>query len=189
MQPTDCHRSAGTLQTQRARLPWPADRPFRILSIDGGGIRGILPACFLAALEEKFLDGDSVANYFDLIVGTSTCGILALGLSAGMTARQVAKIYVERGGEVFPDHSWVEKKLAGLRHVLMTPCDHRALESVIAEILGTRALWQAGNRLCIPSIDATYGEVFVFKTPHHPDFKKDWSEPMAKVARATSAAQ
>jgi len=189
MQPADQRRSAGTLQTRRTRLPWPADRPFRILSIDGGGIRGILPACFLAALEERFLVGDSVANYFDLIVGTSTGGILALGLSAGMSARQLAEIYVERGGEVFPDQTWIGKRLAGLRHILMTRCDHRALESLIAEILGTRALWQAGNRLCIPSIDATYGEVFVFKTPHHPDFRKDWSQPMAKVARATSAAQ
>src|SRR5258708_17712025 len=140
MQPTGERRSAGTLQTRRARLPWPDGREFRILSIDGGGIRGILPATFLAALEEKFLDGDSVADYFDLIVGTSTGGILALGLAAGMNARQVAKIYVERGGEVFPDYSWLGKKLAGLRHILMARCDHRALESVIAEILGTRAL-------------------------------------------------
>jgi hypothetical protein len=78
-------RSAGTLQSRRSRLPWPADREFRILSIDGGGIRGIFPAAVLAG-----------------IAGTSTGGILALGLGAELTAAALLKLYVERGCEIFP---------------------------------------------------------------------------------------
>ena len=48
-------RSSGALTRRRVPLPWPADRDFRILSIDGGGIRGIYPATFLAGLEERQL--------------------------------------------------------------------------------------------------------------------------------------
>ncbi len=59
---------------RREPLPWPEDRPFRILSIDGGGICGILPASVLAELESRFLDGRSVAGHFDMIAGTSTGG-------------------------------------------------------------------------------------------------------------------
>jgi Patatin-like phospholipase len=95
-------RSAGILLSRRSRLPWPADREFRILSIDGGGIRGIFPAAVLAGLEERFLGGNSVAGYFDLIAGTSTGGILALGLGAGLTAAELLELYVERGCEIFP---------------------------------------------------------------------------------------
>jgi len=182
-------RSAGTELTRRVPLHWPDEREFRILSIDGGGIRGILPASFLAALEERYLAGRSVADCFDLITGTSTGGILALGLAAGMTARQLRDLYMTRGGEIFPDHCWPMRKFLDWKHYLFTRCDRRALDRLIAEILGEKQLWEARKRLCIPSIDATYGEVFVFKTPHHPSFKKDWLKPMATVARATSAAQ
>lgn len=90
-------RSDGTLDRRREQLPWPADRPFRILSIDGGGIRGILPATVLAEFEHAHLDGRSTGDYFDLIAGTSTGGIIALGLSIGMTASDILKIYVEHG--------------------------------------------------------------------------------------------
>lgn len=73
-------RSSGSLRRRRVPLPWPEDREFRILSIDGGGIRGIYPATFLAGLEERYLRGNSIAHYFDLIAGTSTGGIIALAL-------------------------------------------------------------------------------------------------------------
>lgn len=81
-------RSAGTLYRRRDRQGWPADRDFRILSIDGGGIRGILPLAMLARLERDHLAGRSIATCFDLVAGTSTGGIIALGLARGLTAAQ-----------------------------------------------------------------------------------------------------
>src|SRR4051812_35264283 len=63
-------RSAGSRKSRRPPLPWPADRDFRILSIDGGGIRGIYPAAVLAGLEERYLGGANAAGHFDLIAGT-----------------------------------------------------------------------------------------------------------------------
>src|SRR2546421_12093373 len=63
----------------------------RILAIDGGGIKGVFPASFLASIEDAI--GDRVANYFDLIVGTSTGGIIALGLGLGMSAADILQFY------------------------------------------------------------------------------------------------
>jgi patatin-like phospholipase/acyl hydrolase len=95
-------RSSGTLQGLRKQLPWPDEKPFRILSIDGGGIRGILPATILSELEDRFTDGNSAGNYFDLITGTSTGGIIALGLSVGLRAKTILNLYMAHGREVFP---------------------------------------------------------------------------------------
>jgi len=59
---------------------------YKILSIDGGGIKGIAPASLLANIEER--TGKKIIDYFDLIVGTSTGGIIALGLGLGFSARK-----------------------------------------------------------------------------------------------------
>lgn len=56
-------RSDGTKQSHRKAQPWPTDRPFRILSIDGGGILGLLPALVLAEVESRFLDGEPVGKH------------------------------------------------------------------------------------------------------------------------------
>ena len=72
----------------------PSDKPpiRRILSIDGGGIMGTQPASFLTSLEED-LDRP-IGEYFDLIAGTSTGGILAIGLAMGLPARDLLDLYV-----------------------------------------------------------------------------------------------
>ena len=82
-------RADTILQIRREPLPWPDDATFKILSLDGGGIKGIFPAGVLAYLEESYLGGQPIGDYFDLISGTSTGGIIALGLGAGLTARSL----------------------------------------------------------------------------------------------------
>ncbi len=186
-------RSTGALMHRRVPLPWPADRDFRILSIDGGGIRGIYPATFLAGLEERYLEGSSVVRYFDLIAGTSTGGIIAIGLAAGLKAKDLRDLYVDRGREIFPP---IRSGIVGeLERHLRNACqyfkfryDRKALMRILLDTLGDRKLGEAQVRLCIPSFEGRYGEVYIFKTPHHPDFHKDASERMTKVAAATSAA-
>ena len=186
-------RSAGSLQRRRVQQPWPKDRDFRILSIDGGGIRGIFPAAFLAGLEERYLGGASVAGYFDLIAGTSTGGIIAVGLAAGRTGAELSDLYIRRGCEIFPPAGngllgAAERRIRDFRQLFQYRYDREALMAMLTEILGERKFGQARNRLCIPSFDGRYGEVYIFKTPHHPDFRKDGSELMTKVAAATAAA-
>jgi uncharacterized protein len=75
-------------------------KPYRILSIDGGGIRGILTARLLERIDDQrpgFLDS------VDLFAGTSTGGLLALGLAWGMTPRQLRQLYEEFANKVFAD--------------------------------------------------------------------------------------
>ena len=64
-------RHANSLLIKRRRQPWPKDRTFKILSLDGGGIKGIYTAEMLCRCEEKFGCGEPVARYFDMIAGTS----------------------------------------------------------------------------------------------------------------------
>ncbi len=181
-------RSDGTLQHRRHQLPWPKDRAFRILSIDGGGICGILPASILAEFETRFLGSASVANHFDLIAGTSTGGIIALGLSHGLTARDIKKFYMERGDRVFPQAGRFARLRTHLRRYHRNGYDTGPLEDELLNIFGETPLGDARNRLCIPSFEGVYGEPWIFKTPHHPDYKRDRVERMVKVALATSAA-
>jgi len=186
-------RSAGALKQRRIPLPWPKDRDFRILSIDGGGIRGIYPAAFLAGLESSYLGGGSVADHFDLVAGTSTGGILAIGLGAGLTAAELGDLYIRRGREIFPPVAGnflgaAERRLRGLIKYFRFRYDRKALMSILQEKLGDRKFGESRNRLCIPSFEGRHGEVYIFKTPHHPDYGADAFEKMTKVAAATAAA-
>lgn len=181
-------RSDGTLQGRRPMQPWPKDRPFRILSIDGGGICGILPASVLAELEARFLDGRSVARHFDMIAGTSTGGIIALALAHGLTAREIRDVYVERGGNIFPPPSRVERLLRLVRRQHRYVYKRKPLEDELLRIFGETPFGEARNRLCIPAFEGFHGEPFLFKTPHHPVYRKDRFERMVKVALSTAAA-
>lgn len=184
-------RSSGTIQGLRQPLPWPEHKPFRILTIDGGGIRGILPASLLTELEQRYLGGRSAGDYFDMIAGTSTGGIIALGLSIGLPASEILKLYHDHGAEVFPSHSWDFLKLRrfarfvrSLRHYTY---DADVLRCLLERIFQKRTIGDARRRLCIPTFDG-YTEVNIFKTPHHPDYKLDWCEEMVTAAMATAAA-
>ena len=168
----------------KRRIPnkWPQGKDFRILSIDGGGIKGIFPSCFLGKLESHYLKGQSISNYFDLICGTSTGGIIALGLGAGMTAVEIATLYIERGKNIFPTNL---RKWASFFY---SSYKKQNLQVVLKEALKEKKLKHSKVRLCIPSFEGSYSEVYVFKTPHHPDFKKDGEESMIKVALSTASA-
>ncbi len=102
---TVTRRSDGTRQDLRPTQPWPQEKPFKILSIDGGGILGLLPCLILAEIESRVLDGEPIGQHFDMIVGTSTGGIIALGLvrlDAPQVAKRVAMDDVERAVTEMP---------------------------------------------------------------------------------------
>ena len=163
-------RSAEAIPQRRVPQPWPKDRRFRILAIDGGGIRGIFPAAVLAGLERRFAGGASLAGYFDLIAGTSTGGILALGLGAGFTAADLLDFYLTRGAEVFPapGDGWLGRLEAWWRpkrQCLLYQYDRAALERALTDKLGGRLFGESASRLVIPAFEGRHSEVFVYKTP------------------------
>jgi patatin-like phospholipase/acyl hydrolase len=154
----------------------------RVLALDGGGVRGVLPAAFLAAVEEQL--GRSPADFFDLIVGTSTGGILALGFGAGFSAEEMRGFYTERGPRIFSG----QRQLRGLRQVVVAKYNLDRLRQELEDIFGHKRLGDSRTRLVIPSMDLTTGKVRLWKTAHHERFVQDYKRPMVEAAMATAAA-
>lgn len=183
-------RRASSLGTRRARQPWPMGKRFRILSLDGGGIRGVYVAALLQQCEAAFGRGNKLARYFDMIAGTSTGGIIALGLGLGISTADIFAFYRDDGRRIFPP---LPVRLSGIARqwwnwAFGPKLDHEALDSALKRRFGEHLLGQSSARLVIPAFMMPKTEIAVFKTDHHADFRNDHKTPMWKVARATSAA-
>jgi patatin-like phospholipase/acyl hydrolase len=181
----------------------PEPRPFRILSLDGGGIRGAFIAGFLADIEHR-LDC-RIADYFDLIAGTSTGAIIAVALALHEPAEKIERFYRDGGPRIFqrrqplrlePWH-WAKKlfveKLAkryGLDYDQLQQSKYEAkeLRAALEGALGNRTMEEAKTRLVIPAVDLTRGQTIVFKTPHMPDLFRDRHYRVVDVLMATTAA-
>jgi uncharacterized protein len=163
-------------------LPTTGSDVRRILAIDGGGLKGVFPASFLASVEEAI--GAPLAAYFDLIVGTSTGGIIAIGLGLGLTAKQILNFYTEHGPRIFAG----SRRLKGLRQVTRAKYDPEPLKASLREVFGDRRLGDSRTRLVIPSFDLETGVIHVYKTAHHERFVTDYKIPAVEVALATAAA-
>ena len=154
----------------------------RILTIDGGGIKGVFPASFLATVEDSIKD--NVANYFDLIVGTSTGGIIALGLGLGLSAKELLAFYEEHGPTIFKGN----RGLRWLRWLGTSKYSKTPLENALKSCFGDKRLGDSKKRLVIPSLNLENGEVHIYKTAHHPRLETDYKESAVDVAMATASA-
>lgn len=164
---------------------------YKILTIDGGGIRGVFPAAFLAKLEER-LDAP-IASYFDLIAGTSTGGIIAIGLGLGLTAAEILKLYEMQGPTIFDQHhgpigNFVRQGLRGAMHWLHTKYSSEPLHQALAGILGDRRLGESRTRLVIPAWHPMLERIYIYKTAHHPRLETDYRVRGLDAAMATAAA-
>lgn len=157
---------------------------FQILSLDGGGIRGLYSAAVLANLEETY--SVNVTDHFDLITGTSTGGIIALGLGLGMRPRDIVHFYTENGPQIFKNPFWLRSLLHWVGRKYNPNPLYQALRD--DKTFGDKILADSKCRLVIPSYNLGQDKVRLFKTPHHADFKTDWNIPVWQVAAATSAA-
>jgi len=154
---------------------------FQILSLDGGGIKGVFSAAVLAHLEEDLnLD---ITKHFDLITGTSTGGIIALGLGIGMRPREILRFYVDKGAVIFANGL-----ISSLKHLWRNKHNSNGLEKALRECFGDVLLGACRKRLVIPSYNIGEDDVYLFKTPHHERLTRDYKVPVWKVAMATSAA-
>lgn len=163
-----------------------SSRPFRILSLDGGGVRGAYSAAVLTEIEEG--TGRRLAEHFDLIAGTSTGGIIAIGLGLGLSARDILTFYETRGPEIFPSTGIHQRALASLRRLFGPKFRADALDQALTDVFQDRRLGDSRCRLVIPSYDAVGACVHVFKTSHDKRVLRDHTRRAAEVARATSAA-
>lgn len=157
----------------------------RVLSIDGGGIRGAYAAAFLAGLED--CTGRPVGEYFDLVVGTSTGGIIALGLGLGLPAAALQSFYELRGPEIFP-HDPFRSGSGVLRHLFASKYSAAPLRRALEEVFGSRRLADADRRLVVVSYDGNKGDIHLLKTQHVDRFRRDSGRLAVDIAMATSAA-
>lgn len=156
---------------------------FQILSMDGGGLKGLFTAAYLAEWESY--TGRSVIETTDLIAGTSAGGIIALGLGAGFTAKDLVDLFVQHGPRIFPTE--MLEPLGLLRQASGSRYSAEPLDEVLEQYFADRCLGESRVRLIVPAYHAESG-IYIFKTSHHSRLRMDWREPMAEVARATSAA-
>jgi uncharacterized protein len=182
----------------------PAKELIKVLSIDGGGIRGIIPAVVLAAIEDR--TGHPACELFDLIAGTSTGGIIALGVTVPddkgqqprWSARELAGMYESEGPKIF--HRSLVRTIETVDGLLVEKYAATGLEAALERYMGDAPLSRALTDVLIPSYDIHAHEPFFFKsftprarpaagseaatppTPSPPDY------PMKIVGRATSAA-
>jgi len=154
---------------------------FQILALDGGGIKGLFSAAVLTHLDEDLQI--NIIDYFDLIIGTSTGGIIALGLGIGMRPHEIVSFYVKKGPEIFPHGIGI-----GIRQFWQNKFYASPLENALKECFKDKLLGESKKRLVIPSYNLGDDDVYLFKTAHHERLTRDYKVPIWKVALATSAA-
>lgn len=175
-------------------------RRLRVLSIDGGGMRGVYTSAYLSALAKQAAArqgvGDlDVGKAFDLIVGTSTGGIIACALAAGVSLDDVAELYRRNGKEIFPVKMPDGLNLDLGRQLFSRPrylaCGAAALERALVEKLGDLTVRQVYDQraiaLAIPAVEMSRHRSWVFKTPHLGGHRDDGFR-LVDVCLATSAA-
>jgi len=160
---------------------------FKILSLDGGGIKGVFEASFLNAVQKA--TSAPLASYFDLIAGTSTGGIIAIGLGLGLGAADLLEFYKSHGPQIFNRSGG---RLVGWWHWLSDKMKNRysaeRLRAALEETFKEKKLGDATTRLLIPAFNLSAGEIHIFKTRHHPRLQMDYKVRAVDVALATTAA-
>lgn len=171
----------------------------RILSVDGGGIRGIIPGQILVILEEKLKQATSnedarIADYFDFIAGTSTGGILTCAYLCPdqedpgrpkYTASEVVDLYLERGDEIF--NIPFRHKLRTAGGILDEKYPTEELEDALNDYFGETKLSELLKPCLISSYDIKRRQAHFF-TQHDAIHKEGWDFFVKDAARATSAA-
>ncbi|KAK2994444.1 hypothetical protein RJ640_001260 [Escallonia rubra] len=149
-----------------------------VLSIDGGGIRGIIPGTILSFLESELqkLDGKDarLCDYFDVIAGTSTGGLVTAMLTAPnpnektrplFEAKDISAFYLENGPEIFPQHSYTFPQVTKVATALSGPkYDGIYLHKLLKEKLGSTRLHQTLTNIAIPTFDIKTLQPTIFST-------------------------
>lgn len=168
---------------------------FKILSIDGGGIRGVFPAMLLAnyeaELKAKGVEKWQVYHNFDLICGTSTGGIMAIALALGIPAKEIYDLYLDNANVIFGNKKGFLKQFKYAAH------KRNELERLIKEKYKAYHDGEDGENprlkhcktnVAIPIYDLMEGRPSVLKSKYHEAFVRDYHIPAYQAALATSAA-
>lgn len=165
-------------------------KPFRVLSLSGGGYLGLYSACILEELEARA--GEPLGRRFDLIAGTSIGGILSLALAFEIPMATLKNLFLENGKEIFPFSGHptgaISRVLDFARSALGPKYDGDALRAALSRHFEDRTLGDAKHNVAIPAVNVSNGRTKVFKTPHGETSLDDAAIPVVDVAMATCAA-
>jgi hypothetical protein len=155
---------------------------FKILSLDGGGIKGAFTAAVLDELQQNL--ETSLVDQFNLIVGTSTGGIIALGMACGVGTDKLLSLYRDQGRQIFPK----SEQGKFLDWIFRPKYESRELKEILLRYFPARLFVELECALAITSFDASSAKPVVFKTHYHPTLTAHRSLSVVDVAMATSAA-
>lgn len=161
----------------------------KAICLDGGGYLGLATASFLAEIERHL--GIRLCDEFNLFCGTSTGGIIALGLAHGMSASEVRTLYEELGSKVFRNRFPWSRACRFARGLVMARYSDKELRMALTSAFGEATLQDVlakGRRVVVPAFCITTGSPRVFKTDHVPELTRDKFYKLADIALATSAA-
>lgn len=165
-------------------------KPFRILSLSGGGYLGLYSACILEELEARV--GEPLGRRFDLIAGTSIGGILSLALAFEVPMATLKQLFLEHGQEIFPfsghPSGAIGRVLDMARSALGPKYSGDALRTTLEKYFDAKAMEEALRPVVIPAVNVSNGRTKIFKTPHGKNSKGDASVSVVDVAMATCAA-
>lgn len=169
---------------------------FTILAIDGGGIRGLIPAKVLAELERELKRQNPdkpLYEYFDLICGSSTGAILAIAIALGIPANDLVRFYKDHAQDIFP--RWYLKVLPRKSRAILTSIYsnkilRQKLKEIYTEANGgqTPLINDLKTKVCIPVFNGNDGQINVIKTKHCENFFRDYKLPAHEVALSSASA-
>lgn len=168
---------------------------FKILSFDGGGIRGVLSARILQEVERQIKEktGKALPEYFDMIAGTSTGSILTAGVAKGLTSAEIIQIYKDSGESIFPSKIRVPF-LTALKEGVVPgkgyKYSHEGLENALREQFGDTPISQIESPIIlILAYDTLYRNTTFF-TNCHPELGERWFDPIPlwKICVCSSSA-
>ncbi|KAF5806545.1 putative patatin-like phospholipase domain, Acyl transferase/acyl hydrolase/lysophospholipase [Helianthus annuus] len=187
------------METARHTEPANKGKLITVLSIDGGGIRGIIPATILALLESQLqeLDGNDarLADYFDVIAGTSTGGLVTAMLTAPdennrplYAAKDIVPFYMEHGPKIFPQQWGVWGSIIKTVKSLFGPkYNGKYLRKIIREKLGNTRLNDTLTNVVIPTFDIQRLQPTIFST-YEAEVNPCYNAKLSDICISTSAA-
>ena len=165
---------------------------FRILSLDGGGLRGIIPVLILKEIERR--TGKRITDTFDMVAGTSTGALIACGITVSDDGKNpkynleaIEKIYTERGKDIFPKKNWFSGVVSGISSLKNPKFMPDGLQKVLEELLGEKRIADCMKPIFVTTFDLYNNEALLFKS-RQALREANRNARLIDICRATSAA-
>jgi patatin-like phospholipase/acyl hydrolase len=133
---------------------------FKILSLDGGGIKGLYTLYMLLEFENNYCNGKPISEYFDMISGTSIGGIITLALANNIPLKEIITFFEQNATLIFPNKRPIYQFI---RQLLGYKYDNTELKKALTKFFGEKKLRDSKNIVCVPSFNASTYQPIIFK--------------------------